>query len=156
MRGKRAALWTFFLLYLIILIWLLFFDSFYNRSGFKTDFHTYFELKTNFIPFATISRYIRNLSNHIQSGSAIVNIFGNIAAFMPMGIFLPILFRQMRKAWIFIPLIFVVLAGVEGLQLLLRVGSCDIDDVILNLFGALIVYFLIKLPPIKKRMKHLN
>ena len=144
-----------FLLYLVFLIWLLYFDGFYNRSGLETDFQTWFSLKTNFVPFATIDRYLRNISNNVQIGSAMVNLFGNLAAFMPMGLFFPLLFPPMRRAWIFIPALIVILVGVEGMQLLLRVGSCDVDDVILNLTGALIIYVLLKQPKIQKRLKWL-
>ncbi|MDP3448700.1 MAG: VanZ family protein, partial [Eubacteriales bacterium] len=36
--------------------------------------------------------------------------------------------------------------AVEALQLLLACGSCDIDDVLLNLAGTLIVFGILKLP----------
>jgi len=155
MRTTRATLWAIFLLYIFYLIWLLFFDSTYNRVGSTVDYSVYIQQKTNFTPFITIRRYLRNITLDRQTHSAILNLLGNLIAFMPVGFFAPLLFWSMRKFWIFIPTLLLVLVGVEGLQLWMRVGSCDIDDVILNLIGALMVYFFMKIPPIKRILKKL-
>lgn len=155
-KAVHDTLWLIFLYYLVYLIWILYFDGFYNRTSLETDFQTYFVLKTNFVPFVTIDRYISNISNDAQTGSAILNLVGNLAAFMPMGFFGPRLIRPMRRAWIFVSSLLMLLIGVEGLQLLLRVGSCDVDDVILNLLGALIIYGFVKLPIIQRRLNLLN
>lgn len=154
-RTIRGTLWAAFLLYAVYLIWLLFFDNTFNRVGWQVDYTTYIKLKTNFTPFLTVHRYLKNISHGTQTGSAFLNLAGNLAAFAPLGFFGPALFRMMRKPWIFIPSLLVILVGVEGLQLLLRVGSCDVDDVILNLIGALLVYGLMKIPPIKRGIKQL-
>jgi glycopeptide antibiotics resistance protein len=152
---KKTALWMIFLLYLAYLIWVLYFNGFYNRSGMGTDIRTCFEMNTNFIPFETIHRYLRNISNDVEIGSALINLLGNLAAFMPMGLFLPLIFPPMRSTWKFVAVLLLVLVGAEGMQLLLRVGSCDVDDVILNLTGAMIIFGLAKLPKIQKRLKRL-
>ena len=62
---------------------------------------------------------------------------GNIAIFIPMGVYLPLLIR--RKS-IFVNTVCVALisAVVEVLQYIFAVGSADIDDVILNTVGGLI------------------
>lgn len=154
-RTIRNTLWAAFALYAVYLIWLLFFDNTFNRVGWQVDYATYIKLKTNFTPFLTVHRYLKNISNGNQTGSAFLNLVGNLAAFAPLGFFGPALFRLMRKPWIFIPSLLVILVGMEGLQLLLRVGSCDVDDVILNLIGALAVYLLLLIPPIKRGFKQL-
>ena len=41
---------------------------------------------------------------------------------------------------------------VEVLQYLLRVGQADIDDVILNLSGAVLVYYLMQTKIVKKNI----
>lgn len=145
-----------YLFYLFYLIWILFFDSFYDRVSLKIDFHTYFLMKTNFVPFVTIHRYLINISGGVQTNSAILNLVGNLAAFMPMGFFCPMIFKPMRKPLIFIPSLLLFLIGVEGMQLLMRVGSCDVDDVILNLLGAMIIYVLVKPLMIQKWLKRPN
>ncbi len=157
-RSKTVhnTLWAIFLFYLVYLIWILYFDGLYNRTSLGTDFQTFFVLNTNFVPFVTIHRYLSNIANDAQTGSAILNLVGNLVAFMPMGFFCPLLFRPMKKAWIFVPSILLLLIGAEGLQLLMRVGSCDVDDVILNLLGALLIYGLLKLPIMRNYINRLS
>ncbi len=75
------------------------------------------------------------------------NLVGNAMLFMPMAVFLPCLFRPMRRLWLFALTMALVLVAVEALQLLLACGSCDVDDVLLNLTGTLIVFGVLKLPP---------
>ena len=48
-----------------------------------------------------------------------------------------------------------ILTAVEALQFVLCCGSCDVDDVILNLSGTLIVYGLIRIPVINRLVKRL-
>ena len=155
-RTVRNSLWAVFAFYLFYLIWLLYFDGGYDRIASNADFHTYFALKTNFIPLVTIRRYLTNISNDTYASSAVFNLVGNIAAFMPLAFFCQLLISFLRKPWLFIPLLLVSLVGIEGLQLLLRVGSCDVDDVILNMLGALFIYFLMKLPPVQRYAKRLD
>ena len=155
-RTVRGTLWVIFAFYLFYLIWLLFFDGSFDRIASKTDFSTYISLKTNFVPFVTIRRFLTNISNDTYASSALFNLVGNILAFIPLGFFCPLLIKFLRKPWFFIPLLLVTLAAIEGLQLLLRVGSCDVDDLILNTLGALIIYFLMKLPKARKIAQSLD
>ncbi|NCB73944.1 MAG: VanZ family protein [Clostridia bacterium] len=155
-RTVRATFWAIFAFYLFYLIWLLFFDGSYNRIASDTGFSTYITLKTNFVPFVTIRRYLSNISSDTYASSALFNLVGNLAAFMPLGFFCPLLIKILRNTWVFIPLLLVGIAGIEGLQLLLRVGSCDIDDLILNSLGALFIYFLMKLPIAQRFSKRLD
>jgi glycopeptide antibiotics resistance protein len=71
-------------------------------------------------------------------------IFGNLAAFAPMGFFLPALFKKCRKLISYIITIITMTLLVEMLQFFLRAGVCDIDDIILNTAGAVCVWFLIR------------
>ena len=70
---------------------------------------------------------------------AMVNVFGNIIPFMPIGLFAPLVVRSIswQKA--------LVLGAVTGLtfevmEVVFRVGIFDIDDVILNAFGVMVGY----------------
>ncbi len=74
------------------------------------------------------------------------NVIGNIILFIPMGFFLLYLFSKVR-AWSFKKYIFTMTAaiiGIELFQLFLMCGHCDIDDLILNLFGACLGFFATK------------
>ena len=115
-----------------------------------------FDLMTNFNPFETVLLYLRALKyNYIGPGIPLSNLLGNMLLFMPMAVFLPCLFRVMQKVWMFVLVMLGVLVLVEALQLLLSCGSCDVDDVLLNLVGTLIVYGILKIPLVKRLLARL-
>ena len=132
---KMIAARVLFLLYLAVLFYLLFFSVFAGRTEVYQEYHY------NFIPFEEIRRYLE-LS---KSGGTFVRLFnveGNVLAFLPFGFFLPLLWARCRKVWITVLLTACFSFCVEVLQLITRVGSCDIDDVILNTLGGTIGYLL--------------
>ena len=69
---------------------------------------------------------------------------------LPLGIYLPLLYTRLRKAYSFFGVLlicFLVSVGIELLQLATSYRSTDIDDVILNTLGGstgFIIYLLIK------------
>lgn len=63
---------------------------------------------------------------------------GNFIAFIPFGIIIPLLFRTRFLQFV---LLFILSIGVlETLQMLSRLGSFDINDIILNTLGAVVGY----------------
>jgi len=95
----------------------------------------------NFKVFDTMKRY------SILSKQMI----GNAIMLLPLGIFLPLLNRRLRKFssfFIVVVISFFVSVGIELLQLATNYRSTDIDDVVLNSAGACVgflIYQLIKL-----------
>ncbi len=69
-----------------------------------------------------------------------LNIFGNLALFVPSGVIYPLVYPKLDRFWK------VALAGfglslcIELLQLLFAVRMTDVDDLILNTLGCLIGY----------------
>lgn len=107
--------------------------------------------RANLVPFKTIvSYYNAFLHETINSKSIYENIFGNLFLFAPFGLALPCLFKQMRSLWKFSLVMLVVLVAVEFVQLITYTGSCDIDDVILNLIGAVLFFTIWKVKFIQK------
>lgn len=103
-----------------------------------------FPPRINCIPFLNIIDYeIRR--------EAIINIIGNICLFIPTGILLPILFRQLDS----FPKVLLAGAGlslaIEIIQLLLPNSVTDIDDLILNTLGVVIGYGIYTLVSGRKR-----
>jgi len=91
----------------------------------------------NFVPFKTILPYLLGDKGWIIAG---VNLVGNIALLVPIGLLAPFVHRRMTwKA----SLALGVAAGlcIEVMQTVLRVGIFDIDDVILNALGVMIGYW---------------
>lgn len=88
----------------------------------------------NFIPFKEVTRY------SIGSNLFYKNVIGNILLFMPYGFFSAYYLRLDKKRLAFL-LIFIVSLSIECVQLL--IGRCfDVDDILLNLVGGMIGYFV--------------
>ncbi len=149
----KGAVWILFVFYVMILANLLFFDGFYNRSGGGAKWD-YTGRRLNIIPFDTIKLYLNSFKQNTLAVSNIaINLIGNAIAFAPMGILLPVLFSRMRKVIPFSLTMLLIVTAVEAIQLIGGVGSCDIDDIILNFSGALITYLIFKLPPLQKLLR---
>ena len=78
-----------------------------------------------------------------------MNIFGNLLIFMPYGVFLPLIFKKQEKFKNFFITITLSVVAIELLQFITMSGSCDIDDLILNVIGAVIVFFIFKFESFK-------
>ena len=100
----------------------------------------------NPVPLRTITNYVRLLSSANRGfvRAAVINLFGNLVMFVPLGYFLPGVFPKMRAFWKVLLTTAAVITVVELLQMLTLVGSCDIDDLILNLIGSALGYCVYK------------
>ncbi|MFC6227633.1 VanZ family protein [Paenibacillus allorhizosphaerae] len=58
------------------------------------------------------------------------NLFGNVIILMPLGFFLPLLFRKFNSMTRILLFSCMTSIGIESLQFVLRVGSLDVDDII--------------------------
>ena len=135
--GRRVC-WVLFLIYCAALAWLLFGRAPFNVGG------TYWEqvaMNLNLRPLYTIQGYWRiatGQGNPYLIRHACINLAGNVAAFVPLGFFLPWLFRRLRPFFPFLGCTVLIILVIELVQLFTLVGSCDVDDLILNLPGALL------------------
>ncbi len=129
----RMAAWLLFGIYLILMIYFLFFAESMGRVPETKEYHY------NLHPFREIHRY---LAYYQITGvyAAFLNLGGNIIAFVPFGLFFPLLSRKNRSFWKVTLISFQVSLGVELIQLISRVGSCDVDDMILNTLGGMLGY----------------
>jgi glycopeptide antibiotics resistance protein len=101
--------------------------------------------------------YIRGWRNHnVSLLTLIENLLGNLLLFAPMGLFLPCIFKKMDKFWKYLLSILFLSIAVESLQLITGSGKCDVDDLILNLAGAVVFYGFFHLPPIKKLLQKVH
>ena len=87
---KKIAARILFLGYLTVLFYLLFFSVFTGRSEVYEEYHY------NFIPFEEIRRYLV-ISRSGGTFVRLINIEGNVLAFLPFGFFLPLLWK--RNPW---------------------------------------------------------
>ena len=145
-KPMKINLYIFFILYLMLLITLTLFDSSWGRNGFAIkDFKVYIKQSVNLVPFKTIINYIKEFNSMYSTRQIMFNLLGNICAFMPMALFLPLLFKKQSKFKNFIITMIIIILGIESLQLITTSGRFDIDDLILNLFGSVIMYLLLNI-----------
>ena len=148
---------VWFCLYIVFLLSLTLFDTYFNRNGInifsldKDMVKEYMNSSFNIIPFKTIKLYFNSYNGGYLSKSLFLyNIIGNLCALMPLSFFLPLLFKKQNNILIFILTIILIVIGIESMQFLTLSGSCDIDDLILNLSGSLVLYLILKIKPINK------
>ncbi|OAB45311.1 VanZ family protein [Paenibacillus glacialis] len=95
----------------------------------------------NFTPFKEISNNIHWLSSH-----DLINLLGNIALFMPFGIFLILMTRHKKMSFIMVFILSLALSlSLECAQVIFLIGSFDVDDLILNVSGALLGFAVFKI-----------
>ena len=137
---EKYALWggrVLFLIYVAGLCYFLFFAENYGRILGQENY------RYNLVPFREIERfwtYRDELGIH-----SFYNLAGNILGFVPAGFFIPILWENKRGFFFTVCVTFDMSLLVEILQIVLRVGSFDVDDLILNTLGGIIGYLLLTL-----------
>ena len=144
-KPMKINLYIFFGLYLILLITLTLFDSLWLRNGFNFSGFDNIQDRINLVPFKTIMTFVKEFDSMYSTSQIMLNLFGNVCAFMPMALFLPLLFKRQNKVSQFVITLTLMILGIEFLQLITGSGRFDIDDLILNLFGAVLVYLLFKI-----------
>lgn len=136
-RYTRRMLWVVLVYYLAIISMMLFFGGlFYLDREWGGA--------VNLEPFRTIRNFFVHY-RRTKSLSSLFNLLGNVAILMPLGVLLPVMFRPLRRFWLFLPLAAAVAVGIEYLQWRTALGVADVDDSILNFAGAAAGYFLTRL-----------
>lgn len=150
--GFREFLLSLFAGYLAFLVIMLFTPNSYiansgiNLTNENFDFVGNFKDRissgawgVNLVPFRTIRNYIK-YSGFLHT---MINIFGNIIIFVPFGILLAEIFPKTRNILKILGITFATSFFVEFIQFFIG-RSVDIDDLILNLLGSVIGYFIWK------------
>ena len=147
-RSRRRWLTVLFFYYLWLLLNVLFFDGAFGRSAGARPRYSPGELYELFrvggvaegvsmIPLRTIRNYLTaHAFGNISRELVVLNLGGNLAAFAPMGFFLPALYRRQRNLIVFVLTVGLSVVAVEVVQAATGCGSADVDDLILNLAGA--------------------
>ena len=132
-----AAEWVAFILYIGLLVYFTIFAESMGRtvpivsSGYRY----------NLVPLKEIKRFLCN-TDTLGWKPVILNVVGNVVAFIPFGYLLPRLFKYRIKFIRAALITFDLSLAIEIIQLLTRVGSLDVDDLFLNTIGGVIGYIL--------------
>ena len=118
--------WALFVIYMILLFYVVFFAEGMGRAEIASGY------KYNLTLFTEIRRYWRYLGHFDSLGwIAFLNIIGNVLAFIPFGrinVFATFAYG------------FALSLTIETVQLICKVGCFDVDDLVLNVLGALCGY----------------
>lgn len=149
MRKKIISILFYMMLivYAVLMLDLLFrFDLILNGSR-RID-RSY-----NLIPFRTILEYS---SPNVSRSIVAINLLGNIAVFVPYGLYLQTLRKTKRIGTGFLTVLGTSIL-IELIQFAFGLGVCDIDDVILNgiggLLGILLYQALLKMTKNEDKVK---
>ena len=119
----------------------------------------------NLLPFRSIEMLISNfiysspdMRLGLRLGGEIDFFIGNILLFVPFGFLIPAVFKNIDKYYKIFGVSLATVLLVEIMQVVLRVGSFDMDDIIYNVLGSILGYgiYLIYLSIFIKKEKKIQ
>ena len=105
----------------------------------------------NLVPFRIIGAFLGSMFD--SKGLfrlALWNVGGNFVLFCPFALFLPLCTRWMGKWYGVLGVSTLAIVAVEAAQYISARGNADIDDVILNLGGVMVLWGILQIPPVKR------
>ena len=154
-KGMKTILSLILVMYALLLIKYTVFDGYYGRNISKIGalsvekIREHMKTRCNLVPFSTIDLMFNGYENgDLSKKNLLVNIAGNLAAFMPTALLLPLISDRQKRILPYFLTVSASIIAVEITQVVLTVGSGDIDDYILNIVGALVLYMILHIKPI--------
>lgn len=122
----------------------LVFYSFYTGISYKISGITQYNFSYNLIPFKQIYENLRLVFNNIQPFSLLFDyVIVDLCLFVPYSFFISYL--KPKISFInFFTVMFVIVIMKELFQLITGLGIFDINDIILNLIGVSLTFYLLK------------
>lgn len=118
--------------YILFLFYFLIFSDWYGRTGIMQEYHYNLEL------FREIKRFW-NYREQLGVFVTATNLLGNVIIFLPLGFLMPMASKYRSFLATTVNCLLLSLA-VELFQLISRVGSFDVDDLLLNTIGGILGY----------------
>ena len=142
----KVLSYILFFLYVLLMLWLMFGQRLLHRlttpsiDWLENYWYEFFD-QINLMPFHTIVEFTMALMDGWDY-IAIMNLAGNIVMFIPLGFLLPYITKRALafKQCMTISLVCILCA--ELIQIFTLLGSFDIDDLILNMIGVSIGFWL--------------
>lgn len=147
MSKDTKKVWKFiFLIYILILIKLIIFKYPWEElmeitQKWKKDVILEGLSTANFILGKSIRMYIRYF-NKFPFWNGFANLVGNLLVFIPYGILLPKAYPSCGKWWRVFYCAVGFVTGIELFQLFSAYGAFDVDDILLNVTGAMMGYIV--------------
>ena len=125
-------------LYLLIVVYFMFFAENLGRNIISEEY------RYNLTPLKEIKRF-KGMLNGDMWYQAVINLAGNVICFVPIGLVLPLTgyyWKHFHRVFVFTITFSLV---IEFTQLICKVGSFDVDDIILNTIGGVVGYIIYKI-----------
>ncbi len=126
---KQKLGWVLLITYMALVVYFMFFAESFDRMEVREEYHY------NLVLFREIKRFFI-YREQLGMKAFFLNIVGNAVGFMPFGFFLPVVSRRSRKWYNTVLFSFTFSLAIEVTQLVLKVGSFDVDDILLNTIGG--------------------
>lgn len=145
MHKKKIKFWRFiFLVYLLLLIKLIIFKYPWEHlqeiiRGWEKGVVLEGLSTANFTLGKSIRMYIRYF-NKFPFWNGFANLVGNVLVFIPYGFLLPQAYPGCRKWWRILYCAIGFVMCIELFQLFSAFGAFDVDDILLNVSGAMLGY----------------
>ena len=147
-RIVRALGKVLFVLYIFFLVYFLFLAEWYGRTGTVEEYRYNLEL------FREIRRFI-TYREQLGMFAVFANLLGNILIFVPYGFFISMA-AERRGFFKTLFFSFGLSLCVELVQLATKVGSFDVDDILLNTIGGILGYILFAICNVITRRYHVR
>lgn len=138
-KASKIVVLLGFAIYVLALVNILLVNRI--RTTYNLSLPEYIRVSVNLVPFRSLFEYfIRAGDGTMNLSTAVSNLLGNFVIFMPMGFFLPVLFKSTNSIKKFLLVVTLAITAAEVFQLIFQIGQFDIDDFILRISGALLVF----------------
>ena len=96
---------------------------------------------SNFVPLNKFREIAVAIDRRLWS-YILVEVIGNVAVFIPLGLLFPLLWKRFERFWMSVGICFAISLFIETVQLMIPLRATDVDDIIMNTLGGLIGYLL--------------
>lgn len=133
-----TPLWWVYIALLFVFVVVKFKGSFYELSDRVNTYSMQGSINYNLIPFRSMSAQIER----ITQWWALKNLLGNIIPFIPFGFLLPVTYKKFSSAISVFVIGLASILVIESFQFFTKLGSFDVDDIILNMTGIVCGYVI--------------
>ena len=140
MKSKKHSMAAFRAIFILYILLLSYFLLFAEVLGFGRT-HETGGYQYNLELFKEIERFYV-YREQLGFKAVFLNLAGNVLGFVPFGLLMPVLFPVAKKMISVVSLTFLLSLCFEILQLIFRVGSFDVDDLLLNTIGGVVGYII--------------
>ena len=152
LRGKRELCGLFLIAWIVAVFSVTLFpevnleiDAFTYMPSLQIRFRDTELSMLNIVPFKSILAAFtgggQEVSARDQLLLALINLAGNVFLFVPLGFLLPLTAQKRSRFGVTVGVSAVLSAGIETVQYFIG-RSADIDDLLLNVFGAVVGFGL--------------